>query len=49
LGVTIDVGNATKTQAGYATLTAAPHPEAGRIFYTRAATFNSGYDFFGEF
>ena len=45
----IDVGNATKTQAGHATLTAAPHLDGGRIFYTRVATFNVGKDFFGKF
>ncbi len=48
-GVSIDVGNATKTQAGHATLTSATHPDAGRIFYTRVATFNAGYDFFDKF
>jgi hypothetical protein len=45
----IDVGNATKTQAGHATLTAAPYLDGGRIFYTRVATFNVGKDFFGKF
>lgn len=45
----IDVGNATKTQAGHATLTAAPHLDAGRIFYTRVALNNAGYDFFEKF
>jgi hypothetical protein len=49
LGVTFDIGNATKTQAGHATLTAAPHPDAGRIFYTRVATFNVDKEFFGIF
>lgn len=46
--VTVDVGNATKTQAGHATLTTAPHLDAGRIFYTRIGL-NRGYDFFGRF
>jgi hypothetical protein len=46
---TIDVGNATTTQAGHATLTAAPHIEAGKIFYTRVITLNAGYDFFEKF
>ena len=45
---TIDVGNATKTQAGHATLTAVPHPDAGRIFYTQVAV-NRDLDFFGSF
>ena len=44
----IEIGNATKTQAGHATLTAAPHPNAGRIFYTRVAV-ESAYGFFGKF
>lgn len=48
-GLTLDVGNAIKTQVGHATLTATPHPDAGKIFYTRVATFNVGKDFFGKF
>jgi hypothetical protein len=32
---TVDIGNATKTQAGYATLATAPVPEAGRVFFLR--------------
>ncbi len=31
----IEVGNATKTQAGHASLTNATHPNAGRVFYTK--------------
>jgi hypothetical protein len=48
-GVTIDVGNATKTQAGHATLTSVIHPDAGRVFYTRVQTLNVTKDFFGKF
>ena len=49
LGLTIDIGNATKSQAGHATLTAAQHPDAGKVFYTRVATFNVGKNFFASF
>ena len=38
LGFTLDAGNATKTQAGHATLTTATHPDAGKVFYTRQKT-----------
>ena len=48
-GLTIDIGNATKSQAGHATLTVVPHPDAGRVFYTRVATFNVGKEFFASF
>jgi hypothetical protein len=33
--ITIDKGNATKTQAGYASLATAPTPEAGRVFFVK--------------
>ena len=46
--LSVDVGNATKTQAGHATLTVAPHLDAGKIFYTRIGL-NRSYDFFGRF
>ncbi len=48
-GFTVNSGEATKTQAGNATLPGPPHPEAGKIFYTKVTTLNATRSQMGKF
>jgi hypothetical protein len=45
----INVGNATKTQAGHCTLTNPTHPEAGKIFLTRISISAAFSEFLGNY
>ena len=45
----IDVKNAARTQAGFASLTSATHPNAGRVFYTKVNINHDWFDYFGSY